>query len=179
MPPALIVYCFLRTMGLLGQWINFYFRRPLPGIWQSTLDGFANLTGLSLWRVFTVDSINFVVRVIDHEEDARFRQVAENITLATLFSTLKYQPALFEEKLKRYARTFTAEGGALVFRYFAIEKGSTGFRYIPTVEYEVDLVTDKVSERRLEAGRDPRTISARSAVHACLTPGSYLPVGAA
>ena len=100
------------------------------------LDGYANFFGLILWRVFTADVVNFFVRVweesgpkaarrliSDYRKTGpfRFAQVAECITLTSVFTTLKYYPsnrALFVGRLLRYARTIPCKPSSrLIFEW--------------------------------------------------------------
>lgn len=169
-------YCFLRGLGLIGQWYNYFSRTSLPSFFQSALDRFASLTGLMLWRVFTVDSINFIIQVRGERDPSRFKQVAESITLASLFSTLKYQPALFEDKLRRYARTFGKNEGIISFDYLSISKIEGRFKFDLVAEYSVDLVSGAVTERVNSGALNPRIPHPSSIVHPCSAPGSYAPV---
>jgi len=188
---ALVGYLALLPFAHAGMYYNFYARRSFGPWLQRALVGYTNLFGMIIWRVFSVDIINFFIRV--HVESAdgtrslvgplgrwpRFNHVGEMICLASLFTTLKYYPddhALFHERLLRYARTIPRPGSAaLVFEYVTVVKRPTHFDWVPVAEYRVDVETSTVSERLLDPGFSPRAAHAVSPVHAGAVPGSYAP----
>jgi len=168
---ALTALCAARAVGMLGLWYNFYSQKRLASPIQKTLDTFAAITGLSLWRVFTVDSINFCVRVESSPEN----QVAESIALASLFSSLKYYPSrpeIFRERLLRYARAVGKD--TVDFRYFAVRKREDRFEYDPVAHYTADTMAGEIRET-LIGDFNPSATHPRSSVHECAVPGTFAP----
>jgi hypothetical protein len=187
-------YLALLPLAHAGLFVNFYLRRPLPRVVQRALDAYTNFFGLIIWRVFSVDVINFVVLVHRRRPDAgartlvsrwgqatslRYCHVAEAITMTSVFTTLKYHPSdrgLFETRLLRYARTVpTRDGDELVFEVRSVVKGRTRFELVPVAEWVVDPMTRTVREHPLgdtEALRRPHAVSP---VHEGVRPGTYAP----
>ena len=192
---ALFGYVALLPIVHAGLYYNFYVRRPLPGGMQRLLDRYANLFGIIIWRVFTADLVNFLIRI--HRQDRvtgdrvlfsryglsgglRFSHVAESITVTCVFTTLKYyasNTALFEQRLLRYARTLPCDGDhLLVFEYVSLVKGPSRFEFVPAAEYVVDLRDGSVRRTVLRADVSVHAPHAGSPVHEGATPGSYLPL---
>lgn len=113
--------------------------------------------------------------------NVRFLQVAESITLACIFTTLKYYPSnseIFNERLLRYARTFQCkEGEQLIFEYISIKKEADHFVFVPVAEYWVDPHALTVVERVLDPSISVRSPHAVSPVHEGARPGTYAPIG--
>jgi hypothetical protein len=184
-------YLMLLPLARLGLAYNFHARRPLPGALQRLLDGYANFFGLIIWRVFSADHTNFFLRIHEQRPDGtrrlvsqwgsslRYRQVAEAITVTTLFTTLKYYPgndALFRERLMRYARTVPhGHGSVLVFEYVAVVKREDRFEFVPAAEYVVDLGRAAVEEHVIDSALPVRAAAAGSPIHEAARPGSYAP----
>src|SRR5690349_7182331 len=128
-----------------------------------------------MWRVFTPDVTNFFVRIshvdraigertpIVHESTTysyrgplwsslRFLHVTESIALTTVFTTIKYfrsQRALFEDRLRAYARTLGHDDALLEFEYVAILKREHAFEYVPVTRFTVDVPTGAIDETHL------------------------------
>lgn len=180
-----------------GLSYNFYLRRSFPGPLQKVLERYSNFFGLIVWRVFSVDLINFFIRIYrcrpaqnetrepistyEWGHSFRFLHVAESITLACVFTTLKYYPsnsALFNERLLRYARTIQCEqGDQLIFEYVSLKKEVNGFVFVPVAEYWVDPVAGNVVEQVLDPSVSVRSPHAVSPVHEGARPGTYAPLG--
>jgi hypothetical protein len=145
-----------------------------------------------IWRVFSVDVVNFFIRIWREPRDGgarlpagrlgswpRFNHVGEMICITSLFTTLKYYPsddALFQERVLRYARTLPYEpGDRFVFEYVSVMKRETHFEWMPVAEYRVDIETGAVTERTLDASFSTRAAHATSPVHEGAVPGSYAP----
>ena len=106
-----------------------------PRLLQRALECYTNPFGIIIWRVFSVDLVNFFIRV-EREPRAggtradvaplgtwpRFNHVGEMICLTSLFTTLKYYPSN-DATLPRAAAALRAHGAArpgrlvLVFEY--------------------------------------------------------------
>jgi len=188
---AVIGYLVLLPLAHAGLYYNFYARRRLPAPAQRFLERYTNLFGIIIWRVFSVDLVNFFIRV--HVEPAngsrmlvgrlgtwpRFNHVGEMICLTSLFTTLKYYPsdvAIFNERLLRYARTIARPvSGTVVFEYVSVVKRPTRFDWVPVAEYRVDVSAGTVVERMLQEDFSTRAAHAASPVHAGTVPGSYVP----
>ncbi|HEY6506881.1 MAG TPA: hypothetical protein VIY56_02655, partial [Vicinamibacterales bacterium] len=190
---ALLAYLLLLPLAHAGLAYNFYMRRRLPGMLQAALERYTNLFGIIIWRVFSVDLINFFVRVTTEPTPGgtrtevaplgswpRFNHVGEMICLASLFTTLKYYPsqdARFRDRVLRYARTVPRTSRDLVvFEYYSVSKQRDRFEWRHVADYRVDLATRTVEERILEHGFSPHAAHAVSPVHEGVTPGSYAPL---
>lgn len=188
---ALWGYLILLPFADAGLYYNFYARRALPGRMQAVLERYTNVFGIILWRVFSVDLVNFFIRMsrIRGEERIpirplgswpRFNHVGEMICLTSLFTTLKYYPSnnqLFQERLFRYARTLPRQPGErLVFEYVSVVKEADRFEWIPVGEFEVDLELHRLTERWFDRSISPRAAHEASPVHEGAVPGSYRPV---
>ena len=191
---ALIGYLVLLPLAHAGLYYNFYGRRTLPKPIQRFLERYTNLFGMIIWRVFSVDVVNFFIRVQAEpraggertligrlDKWPRFNHVGEMICLTSLFTTLKYYPsndALFRERLMRYARTIPRPpSSVVVFEYVSVVKRATHFDWVEVAEYRVDVEAGTVTERLLDESFSPRAAHAVSPVHAGSTPGSYAPAG--
>jgi len=171
---------------------GFYVRQPLPHVLQRALERYTNLFGIIIWRVFSVDLVNFYVRIQAQPRAGgtrrlvgqlgtwpRFNHVGEMICLTSVFTTLKYYPSnadIFRERLLRYARTLPhGAGDVLIFEYLSVVKEHGRFDWVPTAEYRVDLADASIDERILAPGFSPRRAHPASPVHEGATPGSYAP----
>jgi hypothetical protein len=191
---GLWTYLLLLPVAHAGLYYNFYARRSLPAPLQWMLERYSNLCGIIIWRVFSVDLVNFFIRVWREPRAGgarasagqlgswpRFNHVGEMICLTSLFTTLKYYPsndALFRERLLRYARTLQrAPGDLLIFEYVGVVKRDTGFDWIQVAEYRVDIEAATVEERLLDESFSPRATHVVSPAHEGEIPGSYAPAG--
>lgn len=192
---ALWTYLGLLPVAHAGLYYNLYARKRLPRPLQGLLEAYTGFFGVIIWRVFSVDLVNFFIRIYRrprHSEvrtliteygwrgGVRYSHVGESITLTSLFTTLKYYPgnsALFRERLLRYARTVACPAEeALVFEYVSIVKQGSRFVFEPVAEYEVDLVAGQVTERTLRSDISVRAAHPASPVQAGVRPGSYAPL---
>jgi hypothetical protein len=145
-----------------------------------------------IWRVFSVDLVNFFIRL--HAEPRaggqrrlvgrlgswpRFNHVGEMICITSLFTTMKYYPAddaLFRERLLRYARTLPRTASeVLIFEYVSVVKQPERFDWAPKAEYRVDVEAGTVNERLFDESFSARAAHAVSPVHEGAVPGSYAP----
>ena len=184
-------YLILLPLARGGMEYNLRARRPLPPPLQRLLEAYTNVFGLIIWRVFTADLTNFCIRIHERAGDGsrrlisawgnglRYRQVAEAITVTSVFTTLKYYPSndeLFRTRLLRYARTVPiAPGSTLVFEYQSVVKRAERFDIVPVAEFHVDVVHGAVTEHQIGAAplRGP---AERSPIHEGVRPGSYVPL---
>ncbi len=190
---ALLAYLLLLPLAHAGLAYNFYARRRLPGPLQAALERYTNFFGIIIWRVFSVDIINFFVRLSTEPAAGgertlvaplgrwpRFNHVGEMICLASLFTTLKYYPsqdARFRDRVLRYARTVPHKSGDLVvFEYYSVAKRTDRFEWRHVADYRADTTAGTVEERILEHGFSPHAAHAVSPVHEGVTPGSYAPL---
>ena len=207
--PALIVrpltwglwaYLALLPFAYAGLYYNFYGRKALPGRWQRALESYTNAFGMILWRVFTVDVINFFIRIhgegaagdrrlvsrygaLDRASWSRYAHVGESICVTSIFTALKYfpsRPDIFRERLLRYARTVPCPAeGALVFEYVSLQREAGGFDFHPVREYRVDPGRKTVLERVLDPAVSVAAAHSPSSAHEGAAPGSYAPPGVA
>lgn len=184
----LTVYLVLLPLAKACQWYNLLKSASFPAPLQGFLEKWANAFGIIIWRVFSVDVINFFVRIYVGEKEYttlgkprwfnRFRyiMVAESIAMTSIFTTLKYHPAdsdFFRDKLVRYARSIPcAEGETVRFAYHDIDYSGPEFRFRHTIDYIVDPHAGTVDVLQLEARPDAPTCSP---VRPGARPGSYLP----
>ena len=195
---AMWLYIILLPLAHIGLYYNFLSRSSLPGMIQRALEIYTNFFGMIIWRVFSVDIVNFFVTVyiqdaetgvkrlysrlgaIDWPTRYRYLHVGESICLASIFTTLKYYPSnpgLFRERLLRYARTIPHPGKAvLVFEYNGVVKSEARFEFIPIAEYLVDVSQGTVDERIIDQRFSPRAVHTASPVHEGAYPGSYAPL---
>jgi hypothetical protein len=160
---------------------------------QRLLERYTNLFGIIIWRVFSVDLVNFFVRPAREPRDGgartpvaalgswpRFNHVGEMICLTSLFTTLKYYPsndAIFRERLLRYARTLPKQPEeVIVFEYVSVVKREARFDWVPKGEYRVDVEAGTVAERLFDRTFSTRAAHAASPVHEGAVPGSYAPI---
>lgn len=187
----LTTYLVLLPLAKMGQWYNFLKGKSLPGPWQSYLERWCNAFGIIIWRVFSVDVIDFFVRIYITDEEGeeteytcfgkvggqtrgRYLQVAESIALVSIFTTLKYHPSdsdFFREKLLRYARTLPHGGRGVRFAYTGLEHRGRQFEFVPMADFMVDLDAGTIVRRG-----QTRQVCDESPVRASVQPGSYLPV---
>jgi hypothetical protein len=192
---GLLGYLALLPLAHAGLFYNFCARKRLPGWVQRALDAYTNFFGLIIWRVFSVDVVNFLV-LVHHQPRTggartiisrygwggglRYAHVCESIAVTSVFTTLKYYPsnaALFRERLLRYARTVPCPpGSVLVFEYVSIGKTARAFEHVPVAEFVVDVTAGTVTERVLNAAVSVRAPHAVSPVHEGLRPGTYAPM---
>jgi hypothetical protein len=193
---ALWVYVFLLPLSYFGIYYNFFARKHLPAPLQRQLEVYTNFFGIIMWRVFTIDLINFFPNIYRQPRtggartlitrygwragSVRFSHVGESITLTCLFTTLKYYPSnhdIFVERLMRYARTVPCPDDAvLVFEYIGIEKDEVQFAFLTVAEYIVDPLNETVTEKVLNEHYDVRAAYAGSPLHEGAKPGSYAPL---
>lgn len=192
---GLWAYLVLLPLAHAGLFFNFYAHRSLPAPLQQALERYTNFFGIIIWRVFSVDHLNFFIQIYAEGRRSgertlisrygfggtrRYNQVAESITVTTLFTTLKYFPSksgLFAERLLRYARTVPCpDGSVLVFEYVSILKRNGAFAFVPVAEYAVDVARGTVEEHVLDKAVSVRAAHAVSPVHEGARPGSYAPL---
>jgi hypothetical protein len=189
---ALWGYLVLLPIAHAGLYFNFYARRSFPRPVQWLLERYTNLFGMIIWRVFSVDLVNFFIRV--HVEPRaggaravvgplgawpRFNHVGEMICLTSLFTTMKYYPsndAIFRERLLRYARTIPRPAeSVVVFEYVSVVKRSSHFDWVPVAEYRVDVDAGSLVETLFDESFSARAAHHVSPVHEGTVPGSYAP----
>ncbi len=190
-------YLILLPLAHAGLFYNFYGKRSLPRYLQRMLESYTNFFGIIIWRVFSVDLINFTVRIYSQRRSnpsdrsllthferpfSRFNHVAESITLTCLFTALKYyasNKALFHERLLRYARTLPCPPDRLlVFEYVSIRKEPSQFAFVPACEFFVDPFKETIIECVKDPAISLHRAAAVSPLHEGARPGSYVPLGA-
>jgi hypothetical protein len=191
---ALWGYLALLPLAHAGLFYNYYGRARLWEPLQRLLERYTNFFGIIIWRVFSVDHLNFFVRIYEQQRADgrrtllsrygswrtwRFSHVGECIVVTTVFTTLKYyptQPALFEARLRRYARSLLCSAdNVLVFQYVSVRKHSNTYEHMTTVEYVFDPTTESITTIQVEPGFDVHAAHYASPVHEGVSPGSYAP----
>ncbi len=195
---ALWGYLILLPLAHLGLSYNFYLRKRFPSFIQTCLERYTNFFGLIVWRVFSVDLVNFFIRIyIQPNTDPscrslvtqfgrkgkfRYDHVVESITLACLFNTLKYYPSnneLFHNRMLRYSKTIPCPPhSTLVFEYMSIQKTPKNFEFLPVVEFSVDVAAGTIKENKLSDIISVRAPDPVSPVHEGTRPGTYAPLKA-
>jgi hypothetical protein len=190
-------YILILPLAHAGLWYNFLGRKPVPGVCQRILERYTNFFGMIIWRVFTIDLVNFFAniyvlnresgekelyshwRVLDWRRNFRYWHVGEFICLCSLFTTLKYYPSnpgLFQRRLMRYAKTIPCPpGSVVVFEYLSIRKSQDRFEFVPIGEYVVDVYHGSVEEKLLDDRFSVREAHPASPLHEADYPGSYAP----
>jgi hypothetical protein len=189
---ALWIYLLALPLAHAGLYYNFYARRPFAPPLQRLLERYTNLFGIIIWRVFSVDLVNFFIQVKREPREGgartlvgrlgswpRFNHVGEMICLTSLFTTLKYYPsndAIFRERLLRYARTLPRSAGeVIVFEYVRVVKRDTRFDWVHAGDYRVDVDAGTVREHVVDESFSTRMAHSVSPVYEGAVPGSYAP----
>jgi hypothetical protein len=98
----LMTYLLLLLPAHAGLFYNFYGRKSFSPKIQKTLEIYTNFFGIIIWRVFSVDVVNFYVNVYTkngterklisryEKMGSRFNHVGESITITSIFTALKY-----------------------------------------------------------------------------------------
>lgn len=190
----LVLQLVLVPLSHAGLFYNYYGRRRLPFPLQGILDAYAGFLGIILWRVFSVDHLNFYVniyhgppggvpRVLISEwrnpANLRFWHVGEAITVTSLFTTLKYYPSndhLFLERILRYARTLPCPmNHELIFDYVSICKSHGHYEDYVTCRFLVDPSTGTMRREILDPTFSPGAEHPTSPVFETARVGSYAP----
>ncbi len=181
-------YLIMQPLAYGFMYYNFLGRKRLPKIIQAVMEKYTNFFGMIIWRVFTVDIVNFFANIYLQDRTTgarkkysnwlRFWHVGESITLASLFTTLKYYPSnfdLFKERILRYAKTIPgAKESLVIFEYMSIQKDNQ-FRFAPAAEFIIDAERGTVEERTIIKNFSVRAVHAVSPVFEAAKPGSYAP----
>jgi hypothetical protein len=189
-------YLVLLPFAYFGIYYNFFVRKRFIRPFQQALEIYTNFFGIIMWRVFTIDLINFFPNIYHQPRGGgertlisrygwragslRFSHVGESITVTCLFTLLKYYKSnrdIFTERLVRYARTLPCPPGSeVVFEYVFIAKHEKSFEYVKAREYIVDPVTGAVAEQVFNHQVDVHAADAASPLHEGARPGSYAPL---
>jgi hypothetical protein len=189
-------YLALLPIARVGLSYNLLMKKTLPGWLQKIQDVYTNVFGLILWRVFSADHTNFFINIYELTADGqrrlistwseiwryhnRFNQVAEGITVTTLFTTLKYYPSnqqIFRDRLLRYSRTVPRTAGSrLVYEHVAMVKRADRFDQVPAAEFIVDVDRETIEEITLDPSISVRAPISASPVHEAARPGTYAPL---
>ncbi len=191
---ALLCYLILMPLAHAGLFYNFYGKKRLRPIFQFALERFTNFFGIIIWRVFSVDVVNFFILIFRKDQKSgkrilisrygrrnslRFNHVAESITITSLFTTLKYyasNKSLFDQRILRYAHTLPClEGEVLEFDYVRIRKQPKNFSFKTIARFVVDPRTQSIEQINFTGGESLSAAHAASPVHEGYKPGSYAP----
>jgi uncharacterized membrane protein YphA (DoxX/SURF4 family) len=176
------IYAASLPLAYAGMALNLYGRRTFPAPLQRALDAWTRFFGLTLWRVFTNDIVNFYCDIRTERDGTQTllpypAHVADAITLASIFTTLKYHPhdrALFERRILAYARSLALASGTIVaFRYMSIRRENGFLRSRPVADFRVDPANARVEEIPLDPSFDPRLAATTSRLRSCAKPGTY------
>lgn len=181
-------YLIMLPLAYGFMYYNFLGRKRLPKVIQVVMEKYTNFFGMIIWRVFSVDIVNFFANIYIQDRTTgarkryydwlRFWHIGESITLASIFTTLKYYPnnfELFKERILRYAKTIPdVKGSLVIFEYMSIQKDNQ-FRFAPAAEFIVDAERNAVEERTLIKDFSVRAAHSVSPVFGSAKPGSYAP----
>lgn len=194
LPIFLWAYIALLPLAKLGMYTNFYFKKTLPAPLQKTLEFFTNTFGVILWRVFTIDLIDFFIRVSFEDKQSgkrtpytrfghwrwnqinRFLWVGESIMSLIVFNTERYfvQPELFKKRVIRYAKTMPVpENHNVIFEYVFLIPRDEEFEYLPAKEYKVDPWKETIDQKVLS--EEAVKTRVHSPIQTSVRPGSYAP----
>ncbi|MGE0492902.1 MAG: hypothetical protein AB7S38_27070 [Vulcanimicrobiota bacterium] len=189
------VYIALLPFAKFGQWYNYLAHQRLPEPFQTFLEKWTNAFGIIIWRVFSVDVVNFFVRVYQVDGDGREQEytcfgkidwptrwryihVGEFVCFASIFTTLKYHPSnseMFRAKLVRYARTIPCpSGGKLRFAYFSLARGQGEIEHRHSADFLVEPHSGHLEVRQYD-DLDLSKGHAVSPVREGARPGTYAP----
>lgn len=189
-------YLILLPAAKLGMYYNLYGKKSLPEFLQIFLEKFTNAFGIILWRVFTIDTVDFFIRTYFEDRQTkqrtlytrygrwqwggnnRFLWVGESVMMDIVFNTERFFPqtGLLRQRLLRYAKTMPCpENSAVVFEYVVIRPDEKGYPHIPAKEFRVDLENGTVEQVILNHSVTAPLIHTCSPVQAGKRPGSYAP----
>jgi hypothetical protein len=191
-----LFYIVLLPLAKIGMYLNFYFKKTLPQAVQRALEIYTNALGIILWRVFTIELIDYYIRIYIQDpvtgkrtpytrlgrwkwnQNNRFLWVGESIMSVIVFNTERYflQAELFHKRVLQYAGTIPCPPGhELIFEWIVIN--IRGGRYVEEVgkEYAVDVRSRKVEERVVNSEALAEQKTRNIAMHASARPGSYAP----
>lgn len=194
-----ITYIILLPLAKIGMYANFYFKKTLPPLIQRSLETYTNAVGIILWRVFTIELIDYYMRAYFQDPATgkrtpytrlgrwkwnqlnRFLWVGESIMSVIVFNTERYflQPELFHKRILHYAGTFACPSGQeVIFEWIVINIVNGRYVEQPAKEYRVDLKSGKIEEKILDAAALAEQKTRNIAMHASARPGSYAPAQA-
>ena len=189
-------YIFILPFLKFGMYTNLYLKKSLPKFFQKSLEIFTNTFGVILWRVFTIDLIDYFIRIYFEDpvtkkrtlytrfghwspkQTNRFLWVGESIMTLIVFNTQRYFPKtdLFRKRLICYAGSMPCpKNERVVFEYVILDPTPSNFDYVPIKEYTVDISAGTLQEKAI---RDLLPISLRnrtSPIQGTTRPGSYAP----
>lgn len=190
----LVTYLICLPLAHAGLFYNFYAKKRLPNLLQLLLEKYTNFFGLIIWRVFSIDVVNFYILIYSRDKSTkerslisqygwtnslRYGHVGECIAVTSLFTTLKYYTsnvALFNERILRYAKTLNCPSSSEIdFDYIRVIKVDGKFLFKKVATYTVDPEAQTVEELILEDEQAMKSASEFSPVHEGVTPGSYAP----
>jgi hypothetical protein len=190
------LYIFLLPIAKIGLYLNFYFKKTLPAPFQKALETYTNTLGIILWRVFTIELIDYYMRVyfvdrstgkrIDYSrfgrwklnQSNRFLWVGESIMSVIVFNTERYfqQKELFHKRILQYARTMGCPAGHdLIFEWVVIRDQNNRYQDAVAKVYKVDCASGVIEEKILDPAALAEQQSRNIAMHASARPGSYAP----
>jgi hypothetical protein len=197
---TLFLVCYIVGLPLAhgSLWYNLFAQKSLPRFIQTVVERYTNFFGIIIWRVFTIDLINFFAKIyllnsatgnkelysrlgmLDWQCKFRYWHVGESICFCSLFTTLKYYPSnlgLFHERLMRYAKTIPCPPGSVVyFEYISVKKSPDRFEFVPVAAYVVDTYQLTIEENLLDGSFSARDAHRASPVREGGQPGSYAPL---
>lgn len=193
---AATAYLIILPFVKAGIYYNFYARKSLPAVLQKILEFFMNVFGIIMWRVFTVETVDFFINTylcdkktgkrslvtrygaFSWSKNNRFIWVGESLMENVLFNTERYFPNtdLMTRRLIRFAKTFFPnDSQMLIFEYVVIVPDEKGYHFISAKEYHVNTHTLSVQEVILDCSVEV-PLKHPSPVRPSAKPGTYKPL---
>lgn len=193
---ALYAYIALLPLAKLGMYYNLYGKRSFPPPLQKFLERFTNTFGIILWRVFTIETVDFFIRTYFEDKTTkqrtlytrygrwkwggnnRFLWVGESVMMDVVFNAERFFPGtdLLRQRLIRYAKTMPYPSNSfVVFEYVVMLPDEKGYHSIPVKEFRVDVENGTVDQTILNHEIQAPLVHKCSPVRAGKGPGSYAP----
>ena len=196
-------FCSLLPIIKIMQYYNLFLNQRFPKYLQLILDKIAKWYPIIIWRVFTLDVINFFIRISQVDKTTnkeysiidesniynygnwdniklklRFLQVTESIAIVTIFNFLKYFPLkkdIFNERLLKYTSTLPMNFERNYrFTYVSINKVNGVFIFSPTGCFDVDMIKGEIAVKTFNSNNEVINKSTNSPLRESIGFGSYV-----
>lgn len=192
-----IFYVVLIPIAKFCMYYNFYGKRRLPFPFQHILEFFTNSFGIILWRVFTVETVDFYTVVLFEEKATgkripytrfgpwhwnkvnRFLWVGESVMMDIVFNTERFFPTtdLLQKRVVRYAKSMEPPSGhRVIFEYYSMVADCKGYRGALAKEFVVDVDENTMTQNIIDPSVQAPPVWTCSPVRASQKPGTYAPV---
>ncbi len=195
---SILLWAFIILLPLvkLGMYWNFYAKRSLPSLIQKAMEKYTNALGIIIWRVFTIELIDYFIQVyfedrisgkrtlytrFGHRQlrgNNRFLWVGESIMSVIVFNSARYFPKteLFQQRVLRYAKTFPVPPNCnVLFEWITLSVKTNTYEFVPAKEFRVNTQSNQIEEKLLREDIWEEQKSRGFAMHATVKPGTYAP----